>query len=258
MTLANYKYTANSGTVYQVTIPSDFAAALGQTPAVGTEPYLDATISPRYANFRSASGGFLRAALIDTASDFGSIPSTLVVGGVTYNFVSAIGEVVPPFLLAYQMAPQGPQGAQGATGATGATGPAGPAGVSPLINISGTIPSGTINGTGAAIIATPVAAPGAGKYISLVRQSAAYNPGGTGFTTTGNITVNIGTGPNAILFTSTNIGGTTALVTDATFLGQVNNASAFVNGALTIQRAATASGGNGSIDWNFLYQILPT
>lgn len=118
VSLANYKYTSNAGTVYQVTVPDDFATALGMTLASGSEPYLSSAISPRYANYRSLTLG-TRSAIVQDTTTFASLPSTLTVGGAAYTFSSAVGESIPISTGPLLMAPQGPQGPQGATGAAG-------------------------------------------------------------------------------------------------------------------------------------------
>lgn len=118
MPLNNYQYTADSGTVYQVTLPTDFADALGMSPASGSEQYLDAAISPRYCNFFASSGGS-RSAIIATETIFGSIPIPLVVGGTNYYVRTWSAESIPPYSGPLLLAPQGPQGAPGPQGETG-------------------------------------------------------------------------------------------------------------------------------------------
>lgn len=118
MSVSNYKYTADSGTVYQVTLPDDFAQALGETPATGSESYLPQEISPRYANYRSAAG-VLRTAIITTSTIFGALPNPLTVAGVSYKLGNAQGESTLPYLPAFNMAAMGPQGAQGPAGQPG-------------------------------------------------------------------------------------------------------------------------------------------
>ena len=125
MPAAAYKYTADNGTVYQVTVPTDFANALGMVPAAGTEPYLDDTISPRYAWWNNATVG-TRQALIGTQAGLATLPNPIIVTGVSYNLRGSQGQSIPPILSNLLLCPQGPQGPTGATGATGATGPAGP------------------------------------------------------------------------------------------------------------------------------------
>lgn len=112
MSLLNYRYTADSGTVYQVSLPSDVAVALGYVVATGSEPYLDAAISPRFANYRSP-GGITRQAVITTTILFGSLPLTISVGADTYSLISAVGEKIPPYLASFAYAPQGPMGPKG-------------------------------------------------------------------------------------------------------------------------------------------------
>jgi hypothetical protein len=119
---ANYQYFDNTGNLYQVTLPSDFANALGQTPASGSEPYLDPTISPRFVSYRSTSPPNQRQAIISTTSLFARPPLYLTVGGVNYTSISFTGESVPAVPFNLIQAVQGPQGAPGPTGATGPAG----------------------------------------------------------------------------------------------------------------------------------------
>jgi hypothetical protein len=112
---ANYKYTSDAGNLYQVSIPSDFPNALSMPVASGTEPYLDAVISPRYSNWRSNSG-VTRTSVIGTSSLLSGLPASIVVDGITFYPVSTIGEKIPPYLPALSMFPQGPMGPSGASG----------------------------------------------------------------------------------------------------------------------------------------------
>src|SRR5690348_945376 len=97
MPLANYQYTSDAGATYQVSLPSDFAAALGLTIATGSEPYLDVTISPRFAAYLSTTG-ISRKAVLDTRAHLNSAASPLTVDGLTYNLTSRTGESIPPTL----------------------------------------------------------------------------------------------------------------------------------------------------------------
>ena len=138
MALANYQYQSNSGVTYQVTIPVDFAEALDLTPAAGDEPYLDATISPRYSNYQSLIA-VSRSAIVGTSAVFSALPTTLVIGGNTYILRSAIGESIPPYVGPLLLAPQGAQGSPGPQGPQGI-----PGGQNILIATSSQIaPSGT-------------------------------------------------------------------------------------------------------------------
>ncbi len=121
MTASNYKYTSDAGTVYQVTLPDDFALALGQTAASGSEPYLDTTISPRFANYLSASG-IQRSAVIDTTAHFGTLGTTLTVSSIVYSRISAKGETIAALLSPLLQVALNLPGATGATGAAGTPG----------------------------------------------------------------------------------------------------------------------------------------
>ena len=148
---AAYKYTTDAGLLYQVLLPMDFATALGQTLASGSEPYLPNAIAARYATYQSSLPVSWREVIITTRTAFQSLPPTVSVNGVTFTARSAYGESVPATptgTLQVASGPQGPAGpsgatgptgatgAAGATGATGATGPQGPAGTSAI-----TVPS---------------------------------------------------------------------------------------------------------------------
>lgn len=257
MSTANYQYYSDIGTLYQVTLPTDFAAALGLTPAIGTEPYLDYYIAPRTVTYQALSGAF-RGAVLPTMHSFADAPATLTVGGTLYTRVRYIGETANAYVNPYGFLPSGPPGSPGATGATGPAGPTGPAGMSPLTNFSGTIAAAAINGSGAATIATPIAAPGAGKFFSVVRATAFYNYGGTAFSAVGSIVLTIGGTQVVPLFTSTLMTQTASQMADQGGGALASAQTAFVNQPLTITRGGTYSTGNGSIDYNILYQVLST
>lgn len=120
MSLSAYQYVSNGGTTYQVLVPADFAAALGMTAAVGSEPYLDPAIAPRAANFSSSIGG--RQAVIGTTAIFSALGLTLTVGGVLYTVQTRQSEAIPayqlltgPYIVPIQSAP----GANGTNGTDG-------------------------------------------------------------------------------------------------------------------------------------------
>ncbi len=122
MPFANYQYYDDLNNLWQVTLPSDFAGALNLTPALGSEPYLDPTISPRYANYRSLFPTSQRSAVVGTTSQFGSsVPSQLIVNGTTFQLLSLIGEIIPPFPFNSTFLPSGVQGPPGTFGSV--TGP---------------------------------------------------------------------------------------------------------------------------------------
>lgn len=148
MSLTSYKYTSNNGTVYQVLLPDDFAVALSCVSAVGTEPWLDAAISPRYVNYRSTTLG-LRSAIVPSAVAMASLPSTLTVGGVTYVRTSQQGESIPAVSQVLLQSAMGPQGAPGATGPAGATGATGAQGATGATGATGA--SGATGATGAGL-----------------------------------------------------------------------------------------------------------
>jgi len=127
MPIENYLYFSNAGTEYQVAIPSDFADALGMTHASGSEPYLDTSLSPRYATWYNTTAGS-RSSIVGDTTTFGALPTSLIVDGVDYVWRSSYGESVPASAAPLLASPQGPQGGPGPEGPTGPTGPQGPPG----------------------------------------------------------------------------------------------------------------------------------
>jgi hypothetical protein len=149
MPFGSYEYVADDGTVYQISVPVDFADALGMTPATGFEPYLDNAISPRYAWWRSAAG-ISRQAVIGTQAGLAALPNPITVGTVTYNLSGSQGQSIQPLQSPLLLCPQGPQGAQGEAGVLGL--------------YTATIPANvTLDGSGEIRLAT-VDLP-AGKYL---------------------------------------------------------------------------------------------
>lgn len=113
-----YQYTSDTGVVYQVALPSDFAAALNMTVATGSEPYLPAIVSPRYATYVSNSPLSYRQAVIATLQDLSFLPASLNVNGINYLLKSFVGESIPATTfpqLAVAAGPQGPPGQNGTT-----------------------------------------------------------------------------------------------------------------------------------------------
>lgn len=111
-----YQYTSDTGVVYQVALPSDFASALNMTVATGSEPYLPQLISPRYATYVSNSPLSYRQAVIATLQDLSFLPASLGVDGINYLLKSFVGESIPATTfpqLAVAAGPQGPPGKDG-------------------------------------------------------------------------------------------------------------------------------------------------
>lgn len=111
-----YQYTSDTGVVYQVALPSDFAAALDMTVASGSEPYLPQIISPRYATYVSNSPLSYRQAVVSTLQELSFLPASLNVNGINYLLKSFVGESIPATTfpqLAVAAGPQGPPGAEG-------------------------------------------------------------------------------------------------------------------------------------------------
>jgi len=125
-----YKYAGDDGVVYQIPLPSDFAAALSYVAAAGTEPALPAYLRPRFANYESVSGLQLSSVVIVAPFTASNPPGSITVAGVTYSIVATYGEVRAGYLpsnLILCSGPQGPPGANGTNGTNGAPGLASPA-----------------------------------------------------------------------------------------------------------------------------------
>ena len=146
MEASDYRYLTDSGEEFWLTIPSDFADALGFAPADYGKPYLTTAISPRIVSFRAASGLY-RQAVIESQEMLEALGASVTVDGVTYFVLNARGEVIPAYLnqlLSLSVAIPGPVGATGATGptgpagATGATGATGPTGAAGTNGTNGT------------------------------------------------------------------------------------------------------------------------
>ena len=121
MSYGQYVYTDNAGTDWQVSVPDDMATALGMVAAT-TQPYLDTTIAPRFANFRSATG-LVRQGVIPTIAQFATIiGAAITLGGTPFVGSSAQGEstgaLQPPLIQPPQaiMGPPGPAGPSGILG----------------------------------------------------------------------------------------------------------------------------------------------
>lgn len=124
MSYGNYVYTADDGTDYAVSVPIDFATALGMVPAT-TQPYIDTVISPRYATFRNTLGQF-RSALIDSLLNFAStLGRTLTVSSLVWTCVTAHAETYPPIQPLTVDSLVGPPGPPGPIGPPGPPGPGG-------------------------------------------------------------------------------------------------------------------------------------
>lgn len=142
MAVAAYEYTDDGGSLWQVVLPTDFAASSNWLPAVGTEPYLPQWISPRYATYVCPSPALWVSVVQTRKTSSSAIAQNILVQGNLYKFQSFIGEVRNTLLsgnIITISGPQGPtglQGPQGTTGSTGPTGPAGPTGVVSFVTIS--------------------------------------------------------------------------------------------------------------------------
>lgn len=115
MPIANYQYTSDAGNLYQISLPSDFPAALGMVVAIGSEPYLDSQITPRTATYVSTTGQ-IRNTVIGTPRLFGTLPAILNVGGVVFQLSNAIGQQINAFFPANLVSASGPMGPPGANG----------------------------------------------------------------------------------------------------------------------------------------------
>lgn len=147
MPAAAYQYSSDLGQLFQVVIPTDFADAMSIVPAAGTEPYLDDSISPRYANYNNPSYGSRRA-LVTSQLALSSLSSSLIVEGINWNLGTVQGESRPPYMLPYSMVPQAFSAAPGPQGIPGV-------GVKPFVQ---TVSSGSVSGQ--CYRSAPIVAPG--------------------------------------------------------------------------------------------------
>lgn len=186
MAYGNFVYTSDAGSDYSVTVPTDFATAIGMVPAT-SQPNLPATIIPRQA-IATNTQGIRRSVVIQTVGVWNILPGeTFVVSGVAWTFVSFIGESIPPMQLPVFDMVQGPPGA---TGPQGPQGPAGPGG--DITTVKLTLSSAQI----LALHTTPVelvAAPGAGSVLVPVSAIAKKAYGGTQYTGSDGISIYWGT-----------------------------------------------------------------
>jgi len=90
--VAAYRYTADSGTTYQVLLPSAFALAMGYTPASGNEPYLSQLISPRYASYVCTVPPMFRQVVIPTRQQFMAPPDAVTAEGHVWRLARLVGE----------------------------------------------------------------------------------------------------------------------------------------------------------------------
>ena len=115
MTYGMYRYSDDAGNNWAVSVPIDMATALGMTAAT-SEPFIDDTIAPRWANFRNASAQ-LRQGVIPTLLQFATIIGTsITIGGVVFVGRSARGESIgalQPNLIQPPQALMGPPGPAG-------------------------------------------------------------------------------------------------------------------------------------------------
>jgi hypothetical protein len=119
MPTANYQYFDDNSNLWQIAVPTDFANILGMVPAVGTEPYLDSQISPRYAIFSSITGA-TRAAIVQSGTALQQLGSSYNVSGITYTTRTKVAESTPATTGPLLQSPQGPQGPPGTNGLNGA------------------------------------------------------------------------------------------------------------------------------------------
>lgn len=161
MVYSLYVYTDNAGNDWAVSVPTDVAAALSMVAAT-TQPYLDETIAPRWANFRSASG-LVRQAVIKDQTQFGTIiGTTITLGGVPYKGSSARGEstgALQPNLIQPPQALMGPPG------------PAGPGLTTVTWDVSSPV---NVTSGGEVALAPDVTVPATGNYLvtGMVRALA--------------------------------------------------------------------------------------
>ena len=125
MSMSDYQYTDGTGALWRLTLPDDFAIALGLTAASNAVPYLPQEISPRYCTYANAVLGLTRACVVPTIATEGTLPDTLTVNSITYQRRSVIGEKFVSYITQEAGSPWaplqlvGPQGASGTGGGGG-------------------------------------------------------------------------------------------------------------------------------------------
>ena len=108
MSMSDYQYTDGTGALWRLTLPDDFASALGLTAASNAVPYLPQEISPRYCTYANAVLGLTRACVVPTIATEGTLPDTLTVNSITYQRRSVIGEKFVSYITQEAGAPWAP------------------------------------------------------------------------------------------------------------------------------------------------------
>jgi len=243
-----YRYYSDDGNVYQILLPSEFAAPLNYVEADGSEIYLPSYISPRYATYQDAMPALWLSAVITDPYQPGNPPASVEIGSNIYSLKSSYGEVRgntgDPRLITVA----GPQGQKGDTGAQG-----NPGTDADIINASGVISSAELLAINS-IAKTLVAAPGSNKFIGIIKLSAKYVYGGTAYGGVNNLTVGWSTFQ-------------VALITGAVMTGSVDGYADggagistttvnVTNQPLIVTAAANYTTGNGTVKWNLDYRIV--
>jgi hypothetical protein len=177
MPIAAYEYLSDNGTLYQVNLPSDFAASLGYVPATGSEPFLPAYINCRYATYQTYNGALGTTAVIVTPFSSGNPPNALVVGAEIYELKSSYGEQRNGLANQNAIQPVLIQGPAGTTGGAGPAGPQGPPGVAAYISAPQTTQM-YLAATGDGVLLAQAFAVPAGTYLIFATADVSADSGG--------------------------------------------------------------------------------
>ena len=105
-----YQYLSDGGVIYQIALPSDFATAFNYVPAQGTEPYLPAYISPRFATYQTLNKLLWANVQITTPFNLTVPPQSVFFDGNQYFLGSTNGEQRNTTISANIVTVQGPPG----------------------------------------------------------------------------------------------------------------------------------------------------
>jgi hypothetical protein len=226
--LTFYIYTADGGTDYKMQLDDAVASALDFDVALGDEPPLPDSISPRYGVFKTLVQG-VRATISFPFPTISKMLETqhevIYVSGKAFELNQSVGErnYLNPFAAS---GPQGPPGAAGPRGFTGPAGVAGPKGDKGDTGATGAAGAkgdkGDTGATGAAGAAGPAGPAGPAATIAVQTAYPAANVALT----------NAGFGYGVVSFTALDAG--TYLLT-----GQLNAIATTANTILTLSVTGT-------------------
>lgn len=238
MSLGNYVYTSDAGVDYQITVPVDFAVALSMV-AASTQPYLDASISPRFATARSATG-LLRSVIVKSVGQFSTLLGTSVtVGGVSYTFTGGFGESIPASQSPLLFSPQGPQGPAGNN--------------ADVLTVTGTLSSAQLKAIHTSPV-TIVPAPGASLCLDAIRIAGMYKFGTVAYGGANALQLSIGGfGVNFVPAAQMN-GSSNAFAAGGAGISGTN--SDLRNQPYVLTAAADYTSGDGTLEYSFDYRVV--